>query len=327
MAWLRCTASRGAKAAGCGSLCAASGGHGEVQSQHALELVGQCVPQQHGAHLAQATHIQALQATVAQMRVAAFDTGRALLVDLLGLPGCPCADAIASGPYCRRARASTCHVGDPWAQAAQRTRCSRAASCSMCSCLGQASIGEPLLGRPGVALSVLFMHGQHLLPVAARVDDVHAGDEHGLAVQRQLCIEGRAKAAVSHLHHPRIAIAGAGSRLLGLPGLSRRRLGFWRIRTLFVHLGLDRRRLLLPRIRRNCLCSRRLAGLARAALVERLQRAPGLHYALLALCGSALARRTHAPRARCRIVIDLLPERSNLALRLYQPNPAKSRGA
>ena len=42
------------------------------------------------------------------------------------------------------------------------------------------------LGHPCVAILVLLVHGQHLVHVAARVDEVHARDDHGLTVHREL---------------------------------------------------------------------------------------------------------------------------------------------
>jgi len=41
------------------------------------------------------------------------------------------------------------------------------------------------------------MHGQHLIHVAARVDEIHARDDQGLGVHRELRIERRAEAAVA----------------------------------------------------------------------------------------------------------------------------------
>ncbi|MCW8177761.1 hypothetical protein D8B25_21090, partial [Verminephrobacter aporrectodeae subsp. tuberculatae] len=215
-----------------------------------------------------------------------------------------------------------------------------------------------------------------------------------MSVHRQLCIEGWAKAAVGHLHHPRIAIGGADTRflgllgpfclsgcwlgawrictlivdarldargvllrpvsllgllglygccldawricalivhacldtfclllrligLLGLLGLYGCCLGTWRICTLIVHACLDTFCLLLRPVSLDCLWGV-LVGLARQVLVYRLYRPQGPRDALLALCGSTLARRTHAARSDIRAVIEFLPERLNLDLGLLQ---------
>lgn len=74
-----------------------SGCECEVQSHHALQIVGQHMPQQHGASLAQAAHIEALQAAVAQMRVDALDAGSSFLVDLLCLIGAHALAPLAQG--------------------------------------------------------------------------------------------------------------------------------------------------------------------------------------------------------------------------------------
>ena len=48
-------------------LFSVSGCECEVQSHHPLQIVGQRVPQQHGARLAQASHVEALQSAVARL--------------------------------------------------------------------------------------------------------------------------------------------------------------------------------------------------------------------------------------------------------------------
>ena len=71
------------------ALVSVSGCEREVQSHHSLQVVGERMPQQNGARLAQAAHVEALQAAVAQMGVGALDAGGSLFVDLLGLIGVP----------------------------------------------------------------------------------------------------------------------------------------------------------------------------------------------------------------------------------------------
>ncbi len=74
----------GRQGGSCWPISSASGRKREVQGHHPLEIVGQRVPEQHGARLHQPTHGEALQTAVAQMRVGALDAGRSLLVAYFG---------------------------------------------------------------------------------------------------------------------------------------------------------------------------------------------------------------------------------------------------
>ncbi len=105
--------------------------------------------------------------------------------------------------------------------------------------------------------------------------------------------------------------------LLGPLGLYGCCLGAWRICALIVHACLDTFCLLLRPVSLDCLWGV-LADLARQVLVYRLHRPQGPRDALLALCDSTLARRTHAARSGIRAVIEFLPERLNLDLGLLQ---------
>src|SRR5438105_10941781 len=152
----------------------------------------------------------------------------------------------------------------------------------------------------------LLNHAQHLIHVAARVDEIHARDDQRLGVHRELRIERRAEAAVGYLRHTRVVIGGAPARLLGL-------LGFLGVFGLFLGGLLARALIFHHRLGSSCLVSGRvrwgglglpLLALARQALVDLLHYLEGALAALFALCAGTPARRTHAPSAGTRAVTN-----------------------
>jgi hypothetical protein len=70
--------------------------------------------------------------------------------------------------------------------------------------LGEATIGQPVIGGGGVAPLDDLVHRAHLAHVAAAVGDGHGSDQLRLGIHGQLRVEGRPEAAVGHLHHPRL---------------------------------------------------------------------------------------------------------------------------
>jgi hypothetical protein len=66
------------------------------------------------------------------------------------------------------------------------------------------------------ALLYLLHHGCQLRHVAARVDHFHTHDHLVLACGGKLHVEGGAETPITHLHHARIGVRGAGPGLLTL---------------------------------------------------------------------------------------------------------------
>jgi hypothetical protein len=285
----------------------------EVQSHHSLRIVGKRVPEQHGARLDQSTHVEALKPAVAQMRVGALDAGRPLLVGQLGRIG-----AHALAPLAQRLAVAGQRCA-PITQLVLGCEHRREYLGGLrfklfdMPVLGKAPIGQPLVWHPSVAVLVLLMHGQHLVHVAARVDELHARDDHRGGVHRELRIERRAEAAIGHLHRTRLVVGGAHARLLGLVGVFGLLLGRLHARRLTVWGLIVSSRLVLRRLGLGAVGSGLLV-LARQALVDLVHRLEGQIDALFALGGGTLARCTHAAGAGTRVISHLKLECFNLGL-------------
>ena len=122
-------------------LCSVSGCECEVQSHHPLQIVGQRMPQQHGARLAQASHVEALQSAVAQMRVGATERRPALLRH----------QQLRQSPRrsSRPIRNGGCHVQPVCIQESAKSR--RISGSRDCAAVSPASINQLRLARPNCA--------------------------------------------------------------------------------------------------------------------------------------------------------------------------------
>jgi hypothetical protein len=139
-----------------------SGLEGHFQTRHAHEVVGERVPEQHRMGLGQPAHIELVQAAASQLRVGALHRRSALAVQGLSFGAHP-----ARAPL-RQMRAvgglgrERVDVRIAAFRRRQHRLCTSSRDVLYRLQLGEAAVGQPVLGRVAVALGDLGVHRHHL---------------------------------------------------------------------------------------------------------------------------------------------------------------------